>query len=226
MHAQWLVGCIQTAPVSYAYVREPSLISTASHRDLREREFEGKERKILSASSPRALLSRLFPPSLLRLFLLLCSSLLSSFFQYKDVQVEERQKLDRQVSQARQEQEYCAGQLRASGGGSGPGAAGGGGGFKASSGGFHGTQLSKQDAGEINQQHHNLTARYLIKVHTSSTCRGVCGREEHVLDTAVPLTLSFGVFLLFVNCQVRTWSRVAMRRGRWSCTVAVSWSSR
>ncbi|PHJ17030.1 aaa family protein, partial [Cystoisospora suis] len=77
--------------------------------------------------------------------------------KYKDIQVEERQKLDKQVSQARQEQDSfssSAAQSRASGG-----VGGSYGGSKGSA----GFQLSKQDAGEINQQHHNLTARYSIK---------------------------------------------------------------
>nr|CEL65285.1 TPA: ATP-dependent helicase, putative [Neospora caninum Liverpool] len=60
--------------------------------------------------------------------------------KYKDCQTEEREKINRQVTQARQQQ---AAETRGKGN--------------------HGAHLSKQDAGEINQQHHNLTTRNQIK---------------------------------------------------------------
>ncbi|PFH32354.1 AAA family protein [Besnoitia besnoiti] len=60
--------------------------------------------------------------------------------KYRDCQTEEREKINRQVSQARQQQ---AAESR-----------------KAAS---QSPQLAKQDAGEINQQHHNLTTRNQIK---------------------------------------------------------------
>ncbi|RQX67743.1 AAA family protein [Toxoplasma gondii CAST] len=61
--------------------------------------------------------------------------------KYKDCQTEERENINRQVTQARQQQ---AAEARGKGA-------------------YPGAHLSKQDAGEINQQHHNLTTRNQIK---------------------------------------------------------------